>query len=47
MRTIVFITDAQTMRAILAHLREPTVPPRIAPAPDACLATDGCKLVSS
>jgi len=32
MRTIVFMTDAQTVRAILAHLGEPTAPPRIAPA---------------
>ena len=32
MRTIVFITDAQTVRAILAHLGERTAPPRIAPA---------------
>jgi hypothetical protein len=32
MRTIAFLTDAQTVRAILAHLGEPTAPLRIAPA---------------
>ena len=32
MRTIVFITDAQTVRAILAHLGESTAPQPIAPA---------------
>jgi hypothetical protein len=29
---ITFITDAATIRDILAHLGEPTAPPRIAPA---------------
>jgi hypothetical protein len=29
---IAFITDAPTTRDILAHLGEPTAPPRIAPA---------------
>ena len=32
MRIIAFITDAPTVRDLLAHLREPTAPPRIAPA---------------
>jgi hypothetical protein len=32
MRIIAFITDASTVRTILAHLGEPTAPPRIAPA---------------
>ena len=32
MRIIAFITDASTVRDILAHLGEPTAPPRIAPA---------------
>jgi len=32
MRIIAFITDAPTVRAILAHLGEPTAPPRSAPA---------------
>ena len=32
MRIIAFITDAPNVRAILAHLGEPTAPPRIAPA---------------
>jgi hypothetical protein len=32
MRIIAFITAAPTVRAILAHLGEPTAPPRIAPA---------------
>ena len=32
MRLIAFITDAPTVRDILAHLGEPTAPPRIAPA---------------
>ena len=32
MRIIAFITDAPTLRDILAHLGEPTAPPRIAPA---------------
>jgi hypothetical protein len=32
MRIIAFITDDPTVRAILAHLGEPTAPPRIAPA---------------
>ena len=32
MRIIAFITDAPTVRDILAHLGEPTAPPRIAPA---------------
>ena len=31
MRIIPFITDAPNVRAILAHLGEPTAPPRIAP----------------
>ena len=31
-RIIAFITDASTIRDILVHLGEPTVPPRIAPA---------------
>ena len=34
MRIIAFITDAPTVRDILANLGEPTVPPRIAPARD-------------
>jgi hypothetical protein len=29
---LAFITDTPTMRDILAHLGEPTAPPRIAPA---------------
>jgi hypothetical protein len=32
MRIIAFITDGPTVRDILAHLGEPTAPPRIAPA---------------
>ena len=32
MRVIAFITDASTVRVLLAHLGEPTAPPRIAPA---------------
>ena len=32
MRIIAFVTDASTVRDILAHLGEPTAPPRIAPA---------------
>ncbi len=32
MRIIAFITDVPTMRDSLAHLGEPTAPPRIAPA---------------
>jgi len=32
MRIIAFLTDGPTMRDILAHLGEPTAPPRIAPA---------------
>jgi hypothetical protein len=32
MRIIAFITDAPTVRDILDHLGEPTMPPRIAPA---------------
>jgi hypothetical protein len=32
MRIIAFITDAPTVRDILAHLGEPIAPPRIAPA---------------
>ena len=32
MRIIAFITDPSTVRDILAHLGEPTAPPRIAPA---------------
>jgi hypothetical protein len=32
MRIIAFITDAPTVRDLLAHLGEPTAPPRIAPA---------------
>ena len=32
MRILAFITDAPTVRAILAHLGEPTAPPRIPPA---------------
>jgi hypothetical protein len=32
MRIIAFITDAATVRDLLAHLDEPTAPPRIAPA---------------
>jgi hypothetical protein len=32
MGIIPFITDAPNVRAILAHLGEPTTPPRIAPA---------------
>lgn len=32
MRIIAFITDAPTVRTILAHLGEPTAPPRSAPA---------------
>ena len=32
MRIIAFVTDAASVRDILAHLGEPIVPPRIAPA---------------
>jgi len=32
MRIIAFITDAATVRNILAHVGEPTAPPRIAPS---------------
>jgi hypothetical protein len=32
MRIIAFITAPSTVRDILAHLGEPTAPPRIAPA---------------
>ena len=32
MRIIAFVTDASAIRDILAHLGEPTAPPRIAPA---------------
>ena len=32
MRIIAFITDAPTVRDLLAHLGEPMAPPRIAPA---------------
>jgi len=32
MRIIAFITDGPTVRDILAHLGEPTAPPRVAPA---------------
>ncbi len=32
MRSIAFITEASTVRDILAHLGEPTTPPRSAPA---------------
>ena len=32
MRVIAFLTDPVAVRAILAHLGEPTAPPRIAPA---------------
>ena len=32
MRIIAFITDGPTVRGILVHLGEPTVPPQIAPA---------------
>lgn len=32
MRIVAFITDAPALRDILAHLGEPTAPPRIAPA---------------
>ena len=32
MRLIALITDAHTVRDILAHLGQPTVPPRIVPA---------------
>jgi hypothetical protein len=32
MRVIAFITDPAPVRATLAHLGEPTPPPRIAPA---------------
>ena len=32
MRIIAFLTDPVAVRAILAHLGEPTAPPRIAPA---------------
>ena len=32
MRIIAFLTDPAAVRAILAHLGEPTAPPRIAPA---------------
>jgi hypothetical protein len=32
MQIIAFVTDAPTVRAILAHRGEPTAPPRIAPA---------------
>jgi hypothetical protein len=31
-RIIAFVTDPGTVRAILAHLGEPTTPPRAAPA---------------
>ena len=32
MRILAFVTDAATVRDILAHLGEPIAPPRIAPA---------------
>ena len=32
MRIIAFLADPVAVRAILAHLGEPTAPPRIAPA---------------
>jgi hypothetical protein len=32
MRIVAFITDPSTVRDLLAHLGEPTAPPRIAPA---------------
>ena len=32
MRIITFLTDPVAVRAVLAHLGEPTAPPRIAPA---------------
>jgi len=32
MRIIAFITDGPTVRDLLAHLGEPTAPPRVAPA---------------
>jgi hypothetical protein len=32
MRIITFVTDASTIRDLLAHCDEPTAPPRIAPA---------------
>ena len=32
MRIVAFVTDASTVRDILAHLGEPTTPPRSAPA---------------
>jgi len=32
MRSIAFITDAATVRDLLAHRGEPTAPPRMAPA---------------
>jgi hypothetical protein len=32
MRIIAFLTGPSAVRAILAHLGEPTAPPRIAPA---------------
>lgn len=32
MRIIAFVTEAATVRDILAHLGEPIAPPRIAPA---------------
>jgi len=32
MRIIAFLTDGPSVRDILAHLGEPTAPPRIAPA---------------
>jgi hypothetical protein len=32
MRIIAFITEAPAVRQILAHLGEPTSPPRLAPA---------------
>ena len=34
MRIIAFLTDPAAVRAILAHLGEPTAPPPIAPARD-------------
>jgi len=42
MRIIAFITDGPAVRNILAHLGEPTAPPRIAPAsgPPLWAATD-------
>lgn len=44
MRIIAFITEAVAVRDILAHLGEPTAPPRMAPARgSAAVGGSGCR----